>query len=112
DVLSTAVEAGVIANISKFDQAFPAIANAAQAIIGVPLQYLQAPVEKILSYTKNIEGEDYYKQRLSMTEAERLQSMNKTCYHYLSALGVGWGSMVGASHIISKVTHTPVIHNS
>lgn len=112
DIFSSVVEAGVIANIDSFDKKFPTISSAVQGVLSVPLYYLQRPIEKVLSYTKNIEGDDYYRRRMSHSDDERLASITKAAYHYGAALSVGWGGMVASSKVISNLTHTPPIHGN
>lgn len=111
DLVGTTVEALAIANIHKFEMAFPKVTETAMDILAGPAEYLQKPIEFALNYTKGVEGKENYENRLNKTSEERKQSYAKAMFRYGAAMGVGWATTMGTAKLISSVSHTPKIPN-
>lgn len=105
DLLSTIVEAAVVADMDKFDKAVPVVSNTIKGVIRPPVRVFLKPIERVLDLTKNFEGTEAHQRRINKTEEERIEAITNGAYHYGAAFGVGYTSMLAVERTLSKMTH-------
>lgn len=108
EIIGNGVEFLVLGNIDRFDRIFPRFAQHAQeGVKQFIVKPLLHPIEWMLQYTKKIEGETDFKQRMEQPEEVRATGLAKAGYQYGTAMLSGYSAMGVANKFFCKLTKTP-----
>lgn len=109
EMVGTAVEIGVLANIDKLDKAAPEVTGGIKHVIkNVLIRPLLRPIEWCMNYTRGIEGEQQFKRRMGRSEDERAERMANATYRYTGAIGACYGAMSLVQHELNRITGAPM----
>ncbi len=102
DVIGNGAEILFLRFQDDIDKKFPMMKKAFKSIFYVPFKFLQKPIEwTIDKFGRSIEGEEGREIRHAQTDEQRLDGLLNSSYHYASAIGVGWGSLVATEKCLS-----------
>ncbi len=107
DVVGNVAEIVFLRYQEQLDKAVPFLKTGFKTVMHTPIKIIQKPLEWVIDhFGGSIEGEKGREERHQQTSEQRLDGLLNSAYHYTTAVGVGWGSLVLAEKGLSNVTKT------
>lgn len=102
DVVGNVAELVFLRYQHTLDHHLPMLRQGFKQVMYTPMKVAQKPIEFVLDLFPSIEGKEAHDKRMEETEEKRLDGLLEAGYHYTSAIGVGWGSLIVTEKILSR----------